>query len=383
MGSRRSTTPPACAGQNNHGLDFGFTQPASGQVDILNIAPDEPLVSLGNRVWYDTNNDGTVNAGEQNVPNGVVVELYQDSDSSGDFSAGDSRVNSALTSGGYYLFTNLTPSSSDATRYLVIISDTNFLAGGLLYGYHSSDGAVTDNSNAADNDKDHGAVSGALGQAGGVVASGVTSLTVGTQPTGEANEGNDPIQSSSDANSNQTIDFGFYSLSVGNRAWIDDGGGNSANADNGQLDSGESGLDGVTVELLDSSNAVVSTTTTSNGGYYTFTGLISGTYSVRISGYPATYRSSTDTVNASAPTNADDDDNGPGAGTGTLTGQPFALAPGSATNGHRRRQRHRRHQQPASTLVSTKRRPALPSTSGWSVRPAAWRPWAMPWSMTW
>ena len=33
------------AGQNNHGLDFGFTQPVSGQVDILNIAPPAPANS--------------------------------------------------------------------------------------------------------------------------------------------------------------------------------------------------------------------------------------------------------------------------------------------------------------------------------------------------
>ncbi|MEZ4657592.1 MAG: SdrD B-like domain-containing protein [Caldilineaceae bacterium] len=46
-------------GQNNHSLDFGFVQPASGQVDILNIAPstvtahlaiDKALVSPANGV---------------------------------------------------------------------------------------------------------------------------------------------------------------------------------------------------------------------------------------------------------------------------------------------------------------------------------------------
>ncbi|MCB0111857.1 MAG: hypothetical protein KDE53_38295, partial [Caldilineaceae bacterium] len=55
------------AGQNNHGLDFGFTQPVAGQVDILNVAPSLPTVSLGNRVWYDTNNNGIVDGAEQNV----------------------------------------------------------------------------------------------------------------------------------------------------------------------------------------------------------------------------------------------------------------------------------------------------------------------------
>lgn len=34
------------AGQNNHGLDFGFTQPLAAQVDILNIAPDITPPSL-------------------------------------------------------------------------------------------------------------------------------------------------------------------------------------------------------------------------------------------------------------------------------------------------------------------------------------------------
>ncbi|MEM7130355.1 MAG: hypothetical protein AAF702_28785 [Chloroflexota bacterium] len=31
------------AGQNNHGLDFGFALPASGQVGILNMAPAQVL----------------------------------------------------------------------------------------------------------------------------------------------------------------------------------------------------------------------------------------------------------------------------------------------------------------------------------------------------
>ncbi|MEZ4615167.1 MAG: SdrD B-like domain-containing protein [Caldilineaceae bacterium] len=61
------------AGQNNHGLDFGFTQPINGQVNILNVAPLLPIVSLGNRVWYDTNNNGIVDGAEQNVTDPVLL----------------------------------------------------------------------------------------------------------------------------------------------------------------------------------------------------------------------------------------------------------------------------------------------------------------------
>ncbi|MEM1178476.1 MAG: SdrD B-like domain-containing protein [Acidobacteriota bacterium] len=45
---------------------------------------------------------------------------------------------------------------------------------------------------------------------------------------------------------------------------------------------GESGLDGVTVELLDSTGAVVATTVTAEGGHYMFDGVLDGSYAVRV-----------------------------------------------------------------------------------------------------
>jgi subtilisin-like proprotein convertase family protein len=50
---------------------------------------------------------------------------------------------------------------------------------------------------------------------------------------------------------------------------------------NGIQDSGEPGVDGVTVQLLDTSNAVVQTTTTATGGLYSFANVADGTYSVK------------------------------------------------------------------------------------------------------
>ncbi|WP_169314572.1 SdrD B-like domain-containing protein [Thiothrix nivea] len=45
---------------------------------------------------------------------------------------------------------------------------------------------------------------------------------------------------------------------------------------------GMAGIDGATVELLDSSNTIVATTTTAGGGNYTFTGILAGSYTVRL-----------------------------------------------------------------------------------------------------
>src|SRR5207253_1129676 len=63
--------------------------------------------------------------------------------------------------------------------------------------------------------------------------------------------------------------------SIGDRVWIDANG-------NGLQDTGESGLNGVTVELLDAANNVVASTVTSGDGNYTFSSLAAGTYSVRV-----------------------------------------------------------------------------------------------------
>ena len=58
------------AGQNNHGLDFGFVLPAIGEVEITNIPP---LGAIGNYVWVDEDSDGDQDAGEPGIPNVRVV----------------------------------------------------------------------------------------------------------------------------------------------------------------------------------------------------------------------------------------------------------------------------------------------------------------------
>ncbi len=85
-----------------------------------------------------------------------------------------------------------------------------------------------------------------------------------------------------------TFDFGFtsatVSYSVGNRVWFDNGAGGGT-ANDRIMNGGEAGVNGVTVELVDSSGNPLSTprtTTTNSSGYYRFDAVSAGTYKVRI-----------------------------------------------------------------------------------------------------
>ena len=65
------------------------------------------------------------------------------------------------------------------------------------------------------------------------------------------------------------------SATLGDYVWFDANG-------NGLIDSGETGVGGVTVDLLNAAGtSVLSTTTTTSSGYYSFTNLTAGTYAVQ------------------------------------------------------------------------------------------------------
>ena len=75
---------------------------------------------------------------------------------------------------------------------------------------------------------------------------------------------------------NYTVDFGlFRPQSVGNFVFED------AN-NNGKLDGGEKGIQGVRVELLDAAGTPITGINTDANGNYSFGGLGVGTYAVRI-----------------------------------------------------------------------------------------------------
>ncbi len=270
-----------------------------------------PVVSLGNLVWNDGNNNGVVDGGEAGV-DGLPVRLYT--------STGTLVASTTTAGGGLYSFANLTPGD----YYVEVTPPTGTCsssgtAGSATGPYEGNPGAgqPPDPDNNTNND-DNGNGVGTCGQPGFVIRSGVITLSVGAEPT---NDGD------SDASSNLTVDFGLVgNLSLGNLVWID------AN-NNGLVDGGEAGVNGVTVRLLSSSGTQLATTTTAGGGLYGFANLPAGDYIVEIVP-PAGYCSSTGTVgSATGPyegtpgtqppdpdNNTNNDDNGNGVGACGLGG---------------------------------------------------------------
>ncbi|HQZ23054.1 MAG TPA: SdrD B-like domain-containing protein, partial [Thermoflexales bacterium] len=263
----------------------------------------EPHLFLGNRVWYDTNNNGLLDDGAEFGVDGVRVELYKDTNMNEFFDPGiDQFVEYTTTSGGgFYLFNDVV-----AGDYFVVLTGTNFVAGGPLQNYLASTPVDLNTNNNVDNNN-NGETIGVLGQ-NGYVAARMVSMRLGTEPQTLLRAGD----------TNRTVDFGFYQLSVGNRVWDD--------LNRNALDDGEPGLPGLMVTLTNVGTGAVFTTTTNANGYYTFTGVPSGTYVISVT-LPAGYISVNDGALPADAVNADDDGRGTSSGTvGTL---PFALTPGA------------------------------------------------------
>lgn len=160
------------------------------------------MVHVGNRVWNDTNNDGLA-TGEIGV-NGVVVELYRDTDGDGVFTPGvDTYIMNSVTTGdGNYEFTNLPETTGPTTRYFVVITGSNFLLGNSLYQHESSPSEVPVSRDSGDDNRDHGFLFGILGPSAnpGYVASTPVSLTFGMEASTRLQPGD----------YNPTVDFGFW-----------------------------------------------------------------------------------------------------------------------------------------------------------------------------
>ncbi len=196
---------------------------SSGENDVTWDAGYYQLASLGDRVWNDLNQNGIQDAGESGV-NGVTVDLYN--------STGTLIGTTTTSGGGLYSFTNLEPG-----EYYLDFTEP--------YGF----AFVSQNQGSDDTlDSDVNPVNG-------------TTVLTTLIP-----------------NENDTSwDAGIYQLlsSIGNRVWVDENG-------NGIQDAGEAGLNGVTVDLYDSANNLVGTTTTgtvgSDDGIYAFSDLIPDYY---------------------------------------------------------------------------------------------------------
>jgi hypothetical protein len=116
-----------------------------------------------------------------------------------------------------------------------------------------------------------------------------TSPNQGSDRGADSNPSSSPVTLTEAAQSDMTVDFGFYTNApvdnctgtFGNFVWYDANG-------NGVQDSGEFGLPGVTVTLTYGDQT--RTSTTGSGGAYQFAGLCGGNYTVRTTS-PSTARS--------------------------------------------------------------------------------------------
>jgi large repetitive protein len=192
--------------------------PGSATLTVLS-APPIPS-SLSGSVYIDANGDNVQDNGEAG-PTGVTVQLLD---------ASNTVVDSVTTgSNGIYSFTNLAPGT---------------------YSVHEV-------------------------QPAGLFETGLTVGSIGGPAVGTAS-GNDTITGITLSSGSVAAGYSFavqQPASIAGREYVD------ANANN-TFDAGDTGLGGVTIQLLNSSNTVVSSTTTATDGTYSITNLVPGTYSL-------------------------------------------------------------------------------------------------------
>jgi SdrD B-like domain len=263
----RTGTISLGAGQVNLDVDAGIRPIAAG------------TASLGNKVWYDLNNNGLQDAGETGVQN-VTVELLDAAGNPVDkdpVTPGVQPTTAITNALGEYLFTGLAGGD-----YRVRFST-------LPAGYTPvAKGAGTDRNIDSD---------------GNPLAAGSSTTDVATLA---------PNQERLD------IDLGIFNATaplgqIGDRVWFD------AN-NNGLQDAGEQGVPGVSVSLLDASGNVIRTTVTDKDGAYKFVNLADGIYSVQFSNLPAGFVFSPKDLGGNDANDSDADPATGRTGTYTITG---------------------------------------------------------------
>ncbi|MEO8670045.1 MAG: GEVED domain-containing protein [Tahibacter sp.] len=163
---------------------------SNGEVEDYPISSGAGILSLGNLVWNDRDNDGSVDPGEPGL-SAVSVSLYRDSNDDG-VPDGASIATTSTNASGNYLFQNLDPD----TYIVEIAAPTGYSSSsgsGLPYIATGSSEPAPDPDNNVDND-DNGTLQA------GVIRSAPVTLSVGTEPI---NDGD------ADPNSNLSVDFGL------------------------------------------------------------------------------------------------------------------------------------------------------------------------------
>ncbi|MBK8562976.1 MAG: hypothetical protein IPN76_06400 [Saprospiraceae bacterium] len=302
--------------------------------DIDSVIIDVRCLNLGNYVWYDTNNDGNIDAGEAAIP-GVAVQLFYDADGNGTLTGLEQTpIATDVTDGsGLYLFEGL-----QEGNYFVGIPATQFGSGQPLQHLYSS-GTTVNNAGVASEtaapdpnfvstDGDDNGQSQKTGfYAGGILTPSYVTLNYGQEPTGE-NPDNSTI---ADADDNLTVDFGFYGMSIGSNVFADVN-------NNGVQDPTEVGIANVMVILYAGNGTTpLDTVYTDASGNYIFTGLPEGNYVVGVNANDPDLdgqHSSTDVTSTATPESDDLDDNGVGtSGTGVILSTVITLDAGTEPGG--------------------------------------------------
>ncbi|WP_374359966.1 SdrD B-like domain-containing protein [Pseudoduganella danionis] len=214
----------------NTGLTQQVTLTSGSSNRALDAGVTVVQANMSSRVWEDKNGNGVQDAGEAGIV-GAKVELKDES----------GKVVATTSSGtdGKYTFT------VDPGKYSISVTAP---AGATVTSQHSgSDSAI---------DSDIGS------------------------------NGQSDVFTLSSGNNDAHIDAGYYkAASLGNRVWLDGNG-------NGVQDSGEAGVAGVKVLLLDANGTPTGASAVTDGsGSYSFSNLKPGTYSVQFdtSTLPANY----------------------------------------------------------------------------------------------
>ncbi|MFZ4816749.1 MAG: SdrD B-like domain-containing protein, partial [Phototrophicaceae bacterium] len=257
---------------SNLTVDFGFYKP----------------MSIGNRVWLDVDGDGLRDVGEPPIPS-VTLQLWlettNDATEDSQYQRSGAPYTVTTDTEGYYLFDNLTPG-----RYVVVIPGGQAALLGLSSTVDNTGVGVTPITRVDNNDNGIG-----VADSTNLLRSAVIPLVLDSEPTISATPPEtdlDPIRGAGrngeeDRNSNLTLDFGFTGqlMALGNRVWLDPN-------NNGIIDTGETGISGVTVSLYRDEvfgtptttgvpdGTAIRTTTTDASGYYLFDNLAPGRYLV-------------------------------------------------------------------------------------------------------
>lgn len=267
---------------NNMTVDCGFYSP----------------VSIGDKVWMDSNADGQQGSGEVGI-SGVSVSLLGDDGLTPALDINGAVVPSVTTdANGNYLFGNLKPGN-----YIVMIDP------GADSGFSLTKGGADPDEDPSTTDSNCKVVDGAF-------QTPAVTLTSGGEPDADVDgDGTD---------SNRTVDCGlFHAVNLGSRIWIDLDG-------NGKQDGGEPGVPGALVTLLTADgnpvtdifgNPVAPQTTDSNGNYL-FTDLREGSYVVKVTPPPGYLP----TITVEDPNNDDgSDSNGIATPDGSVVSHPIDL----------------------------------------------------------